>query len=95
MDHFFSLPDGLRHLFGDHNPSSILICCVIYDLEGSNDAYPQDANLTLAGEIYLLLLSFICSYRNKNEPVAIYPSFGYSPTRKRKEAHVMMLPPLP
>jgi hypothetical protein len=49
---FFSLPDGLRHLFGDHNPSSILICCVIYDLEGSNDAYPQDANLTLVGEIY-------------------------------------------
>ncbi len=49
---FFSLPDGLRHLFGDHNPSSILICCVIYDLEGSNDAYPQDANLTLAGQIY-------------------------------------------
>jgi hypothetical protein len=50
--HFFSLPDGLRHLFGDHNPSSILICCVIYDLEGNNDAYSQDANLTLAGEIY-------------------------------------------
>jgi hypothetical protein len=49
---FFSLPDGLRHLFGDHNPSSMLICCVIYDLEGSNDAYPQDANLTLVGEIY-------------------------------------------
>jgi hypothetical protein len=49
---FFSLPDGLRHLFGDHNPSSILICCVIYDLEGSNNAYPQDANLTLVGKIY-------------------------------------------
>jgi hypothetical protein len=49
---FFLLPDGLRHLFGDHNPSSILIYCVIYDLEGSNDAYPQDANLTLIGEIY-------------------------------------------
>ena len=49
---FSSLPDGLHHLFGDHNPSSILICCVIYDLEGSNDANPQDANLTLAGEIY-------------------------------------------
>ena len=26
------------------------ICCVIYDLE--DDAYPQDANLTRAGEIY-------------------------------------------
>jgi hypothetical protein len=49
---FFSLPDGLRHLFGDHNPSYLLICCVIYDLEGSNDAYTQDANLTLVGEIY-------------------------------------------
>ena len=49
---FFSLPDGLRHLYGDHNPSSIFMCCVIYDLEGSNDAYPQDANLTLVGEIY-------------------------------------------
>jgi hypothetical protein len=49
---FFSLPDGLRHLFGDHNPSSIPICCVIYDLEGSNDAYPHDANLTLVCEIY-------------------------------------------
>ena len=44
--------NGLRHLFEDHNPSSILICCVIYDLEGSNDAYPQDANWTLVGEIY-------------------------------------------
>jgi hypothetical protein len=41
---FFSLPDGLCHLFGDHNPSSILICCVIYDLEVRNDANPQDAN---------------------------------------------------
>jgi hypothetical protein len=49
---FFSLPDGLRHLFGDHNPSSILICCVMYDLEGNNDAYPHEANLTLVGEIY-------------------------------------------
>ena len=52
VDHFFSLPDGLSHSFGDHYPSSILICCVVYDLEGSNDAYPQDVNLTLAGEIY-------------------------------------------
>jgi hypothetical protein len=48
---FFLLPDGLRHLFGDHNPSSLFfMCCVIYDLERSNDAYPQDANLTLVGE---------------------------------------------
>ena len=43
----------------------------------------------------VMMLPFICSYRNKNEPTAIYPSFGYSPTRKRKEARVMMLPPLP
>ncbi len=49
--HFFSLPDGLCHLFGDYNPSSILICCVIYDLEGVNDTHPQDANLTFVGEI--------------------------------------------
>jgi hypothetical protein len=28
------LPDGLRHLFEDHNPSSIFMCYVIYDLEG-------------------------------------------------------------
>jgi len=38
---FFSLPDGLRHLFGDHNPYSILhipysMLYAIYDLEGSN-----------------------------------------------------------
>ncbi len=50
--HFFSLPDGLCHLFGDHNPSSKHICCVIYDLEVSNDAYPKDANLTFVGEIF-------------------------------------------
>jgi hypothetical protein len=24
----------------------------------------------------LMMLPFICSYRNKNEPTAIYPSFG-------------------
>ena len=30
---------------------SILMCCVIHDLEGSYDANPQDANLTLVGEI--------------------------------------------
>ena len=49
---FISLSDGLGHLFGDHNPSSLFMCCVIYDLEVSNDANPQDANLTLVGEIY-------------------------------------------
>ena len=42
----FSLPDGLRHLLGDYNPTYISMCCVIYDLEGSNDAYLLDANLT-------------------------------------------------
>ncbi len=32
---------------------TILMCCVIYDLEGRNDSTnPQDANLTLDGEIY-------------------------------------------
>jgi hypothetical protein len=34
---FFSLPDGLRHLFEDHNLSSIFWCRVMYDLEASND----------------------------------------------------------
>jgi hypothetical protein len=27
----------------------------------------------------LMMMPFNCSYRNKNEPSAIYPSFGYSP----------------
>jgi hypothetical protein len=49
---FFSLPDGLCHLLGDHIPSSILMYCVMYHLEGTNDVYPQDVNLTLVGEIY-------------------------------------------
>ncbi len=49
LSHLFG---DIYHQVGDHNPSSILICCVIYDLEGSNDANPQDANLTLVGEIY-------------------------------------------
>ncbi len=49
---FISLSDGLRHLFGDYNPSSLFMYCVIYDLEGSNDANPQDAKLTLVGEIF-------------------------------------------
>ena len=43
---FFSLPDGLRHLYRDHNPYSILhipysMLYVIYDLEGSNDVNLQ------------------------------------------------------
>ena len=50
---FFSLPDGLRHSFEDHNPSSIFMCVVMNDLEGSNDTNPQDANSTLVGEIYV------------------------------------------
>jgi hypothetical protein len=41
---------------------------------------------------HLMMLSFICSFRNKNEPAAIYPPSGYSPPRN-KEAHVMMRPP--
>jgi hypothetical protein len=28
-------------------------------------------------------MSFYCSYRNKNEPSAIYPSFGYSPVQQQ------------
>jgi hypothetical protein len=30
------------------------LCCVIYDLEGSYDAYPQDANLTFVGKMFFL-----------------------------------------
>jgi len=40
----------------------------------------------------MMMMTFICSFRNKNEPTAIYPPSGYSPPRN-KEAHVMMLPP--
>ena len=48
---FSSLPDGLRHFFGDHNPYSILhipysMLSVIYDLEGSNDVNPQSTELS-------------------------------------------------
>ena len=55
---FFSLPDGLRHLFRDHNPYSILripysMLYVIYDLEGSNAVNPQVQNLFHVGKIYL------------------------------------------
>jgi hypothetical protein len=52
---FFSLPDGLRHLFRDHNPYSILhipysMLYVIYDLEGSNAVNPQVRNLFHVGK---------------------------------------------
>jgi hypothetical protein len=30
-------------------------------------------------------MPFNCSYRNKNEPSAIYPSLGYSPPRKENK----------
>jgi hypothetical protein len=30
----------------------LYLCVVIYDLQGSNDADPQDADSTLVGEIY-------------------------------------------
>jgi hypothetical protein len=40
----------------------------------------------------LMMMSVICSFRNKNEPTAIYPPSGYSPPRN-KEAHVKMRPP--
>jgi hypothetical protein len=39
----------------------------------------------------LMMMSFICSCRNRKKPYAIYP-YGYSPPRN-KEAYVMMLPP--
>jgi hypothetical protein len=29
---------------------------------------------------HMMMMSFNCSYRNKNEPTAIYPSLGYSPS---------------
>jgi hypothetical protein len=32
----------------------------------------------------LMMMPFNCSYRNKNEPSAIYPSYGYSPPPERK-----------
>ncbi len=30
----------------------------------------------------MMMMSFICSFRNKNEPKAVYPSYGYSPARE-------------
>ena len=56
---FFSLPDGLRNLFRDHNPYFILhipysMFDVIYDLEGSNAVNPQVRNLFHVGKIYLV-----------------------------------------
>ncbi len=30
-----------------------------------------------------MMMPFNCSYRNKNEPTAIYPSLGYSPPPER------------
>ena len=47
---------------------------------------------THVSEIQMMMMPFICSFRNKNEPAAIYPLSGYSPPRN-KEAHVMMRPP--
>jgi hypothetical protein len=34
----------------------------------------------------LMMMPFNCSYRNKNEPSAIYPSFGYSPPLRVRES---------
>jgi hypothetical protein len=52
---------------------------------------PRVANLTktsrttstdsfrpLVSSTVMMMMPFYCSYRNKNEPSAIYPSFGYS-----------------
>jgi hypothetical protein len=33
----------------------------------------------------MMMMPFNCSYRNKNEPSAIYPSLGYSPPRKENK----------
>jgi hypothetical protein len=41
----------------------------------------------------MMMMPFNYSYRNKNVPTAIYPSLGYSPPQKEKEAYVMMPPP--
>ncbi len=46
----------------------------------------------LNSRLQMMMMSFICSFRNNNNPKDIYPSFGYSPPRN-KDAHVMMLPP--
>jgi hypothetical protein len=62
---------------------------------GARPRFARPATSTFTTRPALMMQPFICSYRNKNEPTAIYPSFGYSPTRKRKEENVMMLPPLP
>jgi hypothetical protein len=32
-----------------------------------------------------MIMSFFCSYRNKNEPTAIYPSLGTPPPGKEKK----------
>jgi hypothetical protein len=50
--------------------------------------------MSLSLAFMMMMMPFICSYRNKNEPTAIYPSWVL-PHPERKEAHVMMLSPLP
>jgi hypothetical protein len=34
-------------------------------------------------EVHDVMMSFICSFRNKNEPTAIYPPSGYSPLQSQ------------
>ena len=51
------------------------------------------SNLCDQTKLVVMMMPFNCSYRNKNVPTAIYPSLGYSPPRKEKEAYVMMPPP--
>jgi hypothetical protein len=74
---FFSLPDGLRHLFRDHNPYSILhipysMLYVIYDLEGSNAVNPQVRNLFHVGKnLFTVLFGSIkppASLGNEHSP---------------------------
>ena len=39
----------------------------------------------IRAEAGVMMMPFNCSYRNKNEPTAIYPSLGYSPPRKENK----------
>jgi hypothetical protein len=45
---------------------------------GSVHVQTFNNNLKELGVLESMMMPFNCSYRNKNEPSAIYPSFGYS-----------------
>jgi hypothetical protein len=44
-------------------------------LRGESGLFARET--IIAGTVVLMMMPFYCSYRNKNEPSAIYPSFGY------------------